>query len=57
MEMAGEATSLFAFKSVLLHLKTLRYLALKTVVTGSHDFSQRKSQGKGKRAEGDTVWQ
>lgn len=38
-------------------LKTLRYLALKTAVTGSHDFSQRKSQGKGKRAEGDTVWQ
>lgn len=38
-------------------LKTLRYLALKTVVTGSHDFSQRKLREKGKRAEGDAVWQ
>jgi len=28
-------------------------LASKTVVTRSHDFSQRKSQRKGKRAEGD----
>ena len=34
-------------------LKTLRYLASKTVVTRSHGFSQRKSQRKGKRAEGD----
>lgn len=36
-------------------LKTLRYLALKTMVTWSHDFSQRKLRGEGKRAEGDTV--
>lgn len=28
-------------------LKTLRYLALKTVVTGSHDFSQEESARKG----------
>lgn len=51
MEMSDETTSLFAFKSVVLHFKDTQILALKTVVTGSRDFSQRKSQGgkKGKR--------